>query len=150
MKKLEKILRETPLTDRPAADFSSAVMKSVHAEAEKDRLREASFEQLLQHLPADKPSAGFAAQVMKKVSASSEPRPLLGLWGRVAIAAFAVIVWAVGSRFGTPDASFGPVAQKFSSLPSPDIPPVYALTVLGMAVLLLLDYVLRRRKAGEL
>lgn len=149
MKRLEKILRETPPTDKPAADFSSVVMKSVYAESEKDAAREAALEQLLGRLPADKPSAGFAAQVMQKVSTSSAPRPLLGLWGRVAIVALVLLAWVIGSFMSPSEASFGPVDQKFSSLPSLNIPPVYALSVLGMGLLLLLDYVLRRRKAGE-
>lgn len=151
MNKLEKILREASPTDKPAADFSSAVMREVYAETEKDAAREAALEQLLGRLPADKPSAGFAAQVMQKVSASSsEPRPLLGLWGRAAIAALVVLAWVIGSFMSPSEASFGPIEQKFSTLPSPHIPPVYALSVLGMGILLLLDYVLRRRKAGEM
>lgn len=149
MKKLEKILRETPVTDRSSADFSSAVMKSVYSEAEKDAVQEAALEQLLQHLPADKPSAGFAVQVMSRVSVSSGPRPLLGLWGRAAILALVALAWAIGSYLSPAETSFGPVAQKFSSIPPPNIPPVYALSVLSMGVLLLLDYAFRRRKAGQ-
>jgi len=149
MNKLEKILRETPVTAKPSADFSSGVMKSVYAEAEADAVRETSLEQLLRRLPADKAPADFTETVMQKVSASSEPRPLLGLWGRVAIAAFAILAWITGSYLNPSDSSFGAVAQKFSSLPSLNIPPVYALTVLGMGVLLLLDYAFRRRKTGK-
>lgn len=146
MNKLEKILRENPVTDKAAADFSSAVMKNVYSEAEKESVREAALEQLLQRLPADKASADFAAGVMQKVSASSAPRPLLGLWGRAAIFALVAAAWVIGSYLSPSEASFGAVSQTFSSFPALNIPPVYALSVLGMGILLLLDYALRRGK----
>ncbi|MBX2953689.1 MAG: hypothetical protein KF870_14395 [Leadbetterella sp.] len=149
MNKLDKILRETPLTDRPAADFSSAVMKSVHSEAELDAVRAASLEQLLQRLPADTASAAFSEKVMQKISVSAEPRPLLGLWGRVAIAAFALMFWVTGHYFSSSEAFFGPATRQLFAIPSVGISPVYALSILGMGLLLLLDYVLRQRKTGE-
>jgi len=145
MNKLEKILRDTPVTDKPSADFSSAVMKRVYAEAEAEAAREATLEQFLRRLPADNASADFTSKVMQKVSASSEPLPLLGLWGRVAIVALAAM-WIAGSYFSRSETSFGSIARKFSSLPSLEIPPMYALTVFAMGVLLLLDYALRRTK----
>lgn len=146
MNKLEKILRENRVTEKASADFSSAVMKNVYAEAEEEAVREASLEQLLCRLPADKASADFTARVMQKVSAASEPRPLLGLWGRVAMVALVPVIWVIGSYLHPSGSSFGPFAQKFFALPALNIPPVYALSVLGMGILLLLDYIFRRRK----
>ncbi len=143
MNKLEKILRETPATDKPAADFLSAVMQNVHAEAAAETVRKAALEQLLQRMPADKAGVDFAAEVMQKISAA--PQPLLSLWSRVAIAVLVAAVGIIGAFISQPESSFGTVAQKFSALPALNIPPVYALSVLGMSVLLLLDYVLRRK-----
>lgn len=149
MNKLEKILRENRVTEKASADFSSAVMKNVYSEAEEEAVQEAVLEQLLRRLPAGKPSAGFTARTMQKVSATSEPRPLLGLWGRAALAALVAVAWAIWRYLSPAETSFGPIAQKFSSLPSLNIAPVYALSVLGMGVLLLLDYFIRKNRAHK-
>ncbi len=142
MNKLEKILRENPVTDKASADFLSAVMQNVHAEAAGETVREAALKQLLQRMPADKAGVDFAAEVMQKISAA--PQPLLSLWGRVGILTFVAVCWSIVSDLRPSETSFSPLAQKFSSL-SFHIPPVYSLSVLGMSVLLLLDYVLRRK-----
>ncbi|MGA9271674.1 MAG: hypothetical protein WBV45_13715, partial [Lutimonas sp.] len=163
-KKLEKLIRENLKVETTSDDFSDKIMKQIKA---SDKKEEIALSSLVTKYAVESPSVNFTSKVMSGIqnSPSIVINPVIigkKAWiviaallsafvyyvisssgsGGTETAAYAELMEGVGDRFNQAGSSLS------SQLPEILTNPIFALSMFALSTLLLLDYMLKRRKVS--
>lgn len=163
-KNIERLIRESLKVENTSDDFSDKVMKQIKA---SDRKEEIALTSLVAKYAVERPSADFTSKVMSGLqkSPSIVINPVIigkKAWV-VIIALLSAFVYYVISSAGSGGAETAAyadfmerVGERFnqtggsltSQLPEMLTNPIFALSMFALSTLLLLDYMLKRRKVS--
>lgn len=133
--------------DKPSGNFSSAIMKEIEDEPQRD----SQLQTLLRLHAIEQPSAYFTENVMHRVKNGefeSSIRPVISrkTWAFVVVTSVVLSVWILLSDPATPEpgltnylVDFG---KKINTLVS-GAPLVYLITFFAVSALVIGDYVIR-------
>lgn len=155
--RLKSLIQKVEL-DEPTTNFTALVMEEV--EAQNEVVVNPSLKLLLKRSGIEKPAANFTDSIMTRVEAqdyNTAYKPIISnrVWRIIIVAAVLFLLWLGFTRQASSSDGLTPyfinignvLNAIFANVSS--IPPLYAITIVSLSALLVMDYLIKIRSQSH-